>query len=88
MQASQSEGLGGHPSSTQPPSRDESSWLAERTPARLDAERAHRPLDPTFVQSFKHAVLSDGTNDVQYLTDATEPFLRSSGIPDVHVGEA
>lgn len=71
--------------STQPPSRDDSSWLVERTPARLDAERAHHPLDSGFVQFFKHAVLGNAANDVQYLNDTTESFARASGLQNMHV---
>jgi hypothetical protein len=85
MQAQHLEGLEGDLSLTQPPSRDENSWVVERTPARLDAERAHHPLDLGFVQSFKHALLGSVVNDVQYLNDSTEAVVRTSGLQNMHV---
>ncbi|KAH6959577.1 hypothetical protein BKA56DRAFT_624130 [Ilyonectria sp. MPI-CAGE-AT-0026] len=68
----------GEHSSTQPSSRDDCSWPVERVPARLDAERAHRPLDLGFVQSFRHAILSVAAHDVEYLNDTTENIIRAS----------
>ncbi|KAH7133856.1 hypothetical protein EDB81DRAFT_805208 [Dactylonectria macrodidyma] len=67
-----------HLSSTQPPSRDEQPWLVDRIPSRLDAERAHRPLDPAFVLSFRHAIFNEAARDVPYLNDETEAIVQSS----------
>jgi len=60
---------------------EDHSWLDKRTPTRLDAEEAHRPLDAAFVQSFKHALLTaiDHEGDVvEYLNDDTELLLDTS----------
>ncbi|RYC80437.1 hypothetical protein BFJ63_vAg16673 [Fusarium oxysporum f. sp. narcissi] len=64
-------------SATQPPSRDEHPWLAERTPKRLDAEQAHQPLDPAFVLSFRHAISSEAAKDTVYLDDTTEALMTA-----------
>jgi hypothetical protein len=85
MQPCQVEGLEGERSSRQPLSRDDNSWLAERTPARLDAARAHRPLDHGFIQSLKHAIHSNSANNIQYLNDATESLIRASGLQELEV---
>lgn len=75
---------------TEPPSRGDDSWPAERTPARLDAERAQRPLDGAFMQSFKQSILSQTTLDAAYLSDATERLVlggRRSPSPEVRLSQ-
>jgi hypothetical protein len=58
----------------------ESTWPAERTPGRLDAEQAHRPLDSSFVRSFKLALAGDhgaGTT-ISYVNDTNEGSIYVS----------
>lgn len=71
---------------TGPPSRNDDVWPAERTPARLDAERAQLPLDHEFIQSFKSAIQSQTTQDVEFLTDITERLVLAHRSPNSQVG--
>jgi hypothetical protein len=66
-----------HPSGTL---RGESTWPAERIPGMLDAEQAHRPLDSSFVQGFKHALFTDEAvgETFNYLDDDTEGSIHVS----------
>ncbi|KAI8686825.1 hypothetical protein NCS56_00343900 [Fusarium sp. Ph1] len=70
-------------SSNQLHSRDDHPWLVERTPNRLDAEQAHRPLDADFVLSFRHAISSEAARDTAFLNDATEALISTSSNMDV-----
>lgn len=71
---------------TESPSGAGSPWPMERTPGLLDAERAHRPVDASFVKSFKKAVISAAARDTAYLTDATELDKISSHPDALQVG--
>lgn len=67
--------------------RQEDTWLDTRSPTRLDAEDAHRPLDDSFVQSFKHALRSEAhQHTINYLNDETEQLLFASSPRMVQVG--
>ena len=76
--------LGRDPSGTL---QEESTWPAERTPGRLDAERAHRPLDSSFVHSFKLALANDQAAGatINYVNDANEGsiYVSNPGSPRV-----
>ena len=59
--------------------QEESSWLDKRTPTGQDVENAHRPLDPSFVQYFKHELTNSNAYGFvcEYLNDETELLLCS-----------
>jgi hypothetical protein len=76
--------LGRDPSDTP---QGESTWPAERTPGRLDAEQAHRPLDSSFVQSFKLALTSDqaASTTSNYINDANQGSIYISNLGSLRV---
>ena len=65
----------------------ESAWPAERTPGRLDAEQANQPLEKSFLQSFKHALLRDerASDTVEYLNDNSEVLMSSVDLSNTTV---
>ncbi|OBR08123.1 hypothetical protein CH63R_09644 [Colletotrichum higginsianum IMI 349063] len=67
------------------PSRYEHPWVVDRTPTRLDAEQAHRPLDPGLVVSFKHAMRNETARDAVYFDAETEVLVSAgSAVMDIH----
>jgi hypothetical protein len=66
----------------------ESTWPAERVPGKLDAEQANRPLDSSFMQSFKHALLADeaANETCDFLDDDNEDLIHVSDVYNSQVG--
>lgn len=66
------------PASTPP---GDASWPAERTPGRFDSVHGNRPLETSFVQSFKHALMADqgAAGTFSYLDDTNETLVEVFG---------
>ncbi|KAH7323956.1 hypothetical protein BKA65DRAFT_77255 [Rhexocercosporidium sp. MPI-PUGE-AT-0058] len=62
----------------------ESAWPADRTPGRLDAEQANQPIENSFMQSYKDALLRDekASETVEYLNDDSEASISGADPPN------
>ncbi|KAL3423890.1 hypothetical protein PVAG01_05637 [Phlyctema vagabunda] len=60
--------------------RTDITWVADRVPGKHDAEQANRPLELSFLQSFKGALLGDSQarETTQYLDDSNENLIHIS----------
>ena len=67
---------------------EDSPWPAVRTPGRLDAEHAYRPLDSSFVGRFKTTLLASPSarDTIDYLNNATECLLDIPSPTSLAVG--